>query len=226
MAPQTGWNVQHDRSDEAASGALATGALALVVGPSGAGKDTLIEAARGALEGDDRIHFARRIVTRSSHAASERHDVMSEGEFDQAEAAGEFLLSWRAHGLAYAIPGANRKLLRASRVVVANVSRSSIRDAERQVERVVVLHVTAPVAVLAQRIGARGREPVDAIAARLARQPPLISARAPIIEIVNVGSIEDALRRFTAALRSIADQTSDNAPRCENGRRGDLGEKG
>ncbi len=183
---------------------IGTGILALVVGPSGAGKDTLIDAARAELVGDGRFVFARRVVTRAGHDASEQHDAMSPEAFDRAEAEGAFLLSWRAHGLGYAIPDAAREALKSARVVVANVSRGSIGDAERLVERVVVLHVTAPVSVLAQRIAARGREPAEAIASRLQRQAPMTVERAPIIEIVNAGAIQTAAQRFTDALRALA----------------------
>lgn len=183
---------------------IGTGTLALVVGPSGAGKDTLIDAARAELSTDESFYFARRVVTRASHDASEQHAAMTSEAFDRAEAEGQFLLSWRAHGLGYAIPDAAREALCASRVVVANVSRGSIADAERLVERVVVLHVTAPIEILAQRIAARGREPVEAIAARLQRQAPLTANRARLIEIVNDGAIEHAARRFTAALKVIS----------------------
>ncbi len=183
---------------------IATGTLALVVGPSGAGKDTLIDAARAELAAEDGFVFARRVVTRASHDASEQHDAMTPEAFDRAEAEGAFLLSWRAHGLGYAIPDAARQALRASRVVVANVSRGSISDAERLVERVVVLHVTAPIEVLAQRIATRGREPAEDIAARLQRQAAFTVGRAPVIEIINDRDIEDAARRFTAALRTLS----------------------
>lgn len=190
---------------------VVSGTLALVVGPSGAGKDTLIDTARAELATDESFYFARRVVTRQSHDASEQHDAMTPEAFDRAEVEGAFLLSWRAHGLGYAIPDAARQALRASRVVVANVSRGSIADAEQLVERVVVLHVTAPVSVLAQRIANRGREPFEAIASRLQRQAPLTANRARIIDIVNDGTIEDAARLFTDALRSLQAPSEDSA---------------
>ena len=190
---------------------IVSGTLALVVGPSGAGKDTLIDTARAELATDESFYFARRVVTRQSHDASEQHDAMTPEAFDRAEVEGAFLLSWRAHGLGYAIPDAARQALRASRVVVANVSRGSIADAEQLVERVVVLHVMAPVSVLAQRIANRGREPFEAIASRLQRQAPLTANRARIIDIVNDGTIEDAARLFTDALRSLQAPSEDSA---------------
>jgi ribose 1,5-bisphosphokinase len=190
---------------------ISTGTLALVVGPSGAGKDTLIDAARARLSADEGFYFARRVVTRLGEHISEEHVALSPDAFDRAQAEGQFLLSWRAHGLGYAIPEGAREALRSSRVVVANVSRGSIADAERLIERVVVLHVTAPVSVLAQRIANRGREPSEAIAARLQRQAPLTANRAKIIDIVNDGTIEDAARRFTDALRSLQAPSADSA---------------
>lgn len=183
---------------------IPTGLLILVVGPSGAGKDALLNAARAALAEDERFFFARRVITRDAQDSSESHDVMTPEAFDRAAAAHEFLLSWHAHGLGYAIPASARDALWASRVVVANVSRSSIEAAERLIERVAVVHVTAPAAVLAQRIAARGREPEELIVARLARQVPLAATRAPIIEISNGGALKDASQQFVGALRDLA----------------------
>ena len=115
----------------AGAGLIETGALALIVGPSGAGKDTLIAAARNALGADPRFAFARRVVTRATPDQSEDHAVMTPATFASARADGRFLLSWEAHGLGYGIPISTADALRRSQVVVANGSRTVIDAAEQ-----------------------------------------------------------------------------------------------
>ncbi len=69
--------------------------LVLVVGPSGAGKDSLLQTAREAFRCDPRIGFARRVITRPADPDGENHEPVSEAEFT----ARDFALSWSAHGL-------------------------------------------------------------------------------------------------------------------------------
>ena len=79
------------------------GVLFLIVGPSGVGKDTLIESARETLAQDSQFVFARRVITRPAEAGGEAHEAISEADFHRAEETGAFMASWRAHGLAYGI---------------------------------------------------------------------------------------------------------------------------
>lgn len=196
-------DVSTSKTDRSGHARTPAGTLVLVVGPSGAGKDTLIGEARRLLEDEPRIVFARRAITRPPGDPTEQHLAITPAEFAAQEARGEFLLSWPAHGLSYGIPVAYERMLDQGHIVVANVSRTVIREAERRIANVVVLHITAPIAILAARIAARGRERVDEIAERLHRQPPLAVSRAEVCEIVNDASIEIGARRIADLLKGL-----------------------
>ena len=61
------------------------GVFIAVVGPSGAGKDTIIDYAREKLRDEGGVEFVRRVITRPSDAASEDHDTLADAAFDEAE---------------------------------------------------------------------------------------------------------------------------------------------
>ncbi len=174
------------------------GGFVLVVGPSGAGKDTLIGLARDALAGEAGFLFPRRVVTRPSSTA-EAHDTLAPEAFDAAEVAGAFCLSWRAHGLAYGIPAAAAQAAAAGAVVVCNVSRAVIDAARRQLPGVTVVEVTAPAAILAQRLAGRQRDSDGDLATRLQRPAP--AAADPDLRIDNDGAPEAAAALLLAHLR-------------------------
>lgn len=180
------------------------GALALVVGPSGAGKDTLMDAARVALAGDGRFAFVRRLITRPAMAGAEDHDSCAEAEFAAAEARGELALSWRAHGLCYGIPAAALGGIARGQVVIVNISRGEIPAAERLARRSVVVNITAPNEVLAKRLAMRGRESEADIAARLAREAPLRTELAVLVAIQNDRSVAEAANEFVALLKGLS----------------------
>jgi ribose 1,5-bisphosphokinase len=169
--------------------------LVLVVGPSGAGKDTLLTAAREALRQDARFHFAQRVITRPTDAGGEEHQAITEQEF----AARDFALQWQAHGLRYGIPA---DVIDSRDVVVANVSRTVVAEAAQRFT-VRVIEVTAPPEVLAARLAARGREDEADVAARLAR-PATLPTHVSIETVVNDGSLSDGVGRFLAALSRAA----------------------
>ncbi|MBN8917998.1 MAG: phosphonate metabolism protein/1,5-bisphosphokinase (PRPP-forming) PhnN [Rhizobiales bacterium] len=171
------------------------GTLLLVVGPSGAGKDTLIDIARARFARDARVLFARRLVTRPS-GTGEAHGTLSEAEFDALLAEGRFPLSWRAHGLSYALGPEVAEVIAQGGVVVANGSRATLPEARRRFARVRVVHVTAPVPVRAARLAMRGRESADDIAERLARAPELDVV--PDLTIDNVGTPTEGGTRLVA----------------------------
>lgn len=178
---------------------LGPGLLVLVVGPSGAGKDTLLAYARNRLSGRD-ILFARRRITRASDH-TEDHESIDLAAFEQGVAEGQFPLYWRANGLGYALGDEVREAIEAGRTVVANGSRATIAEARLRFERIKVVLVTAPLSVLAARIAARGREAGDDAAQRMAREPTLDAP--PDIGIINDGAIEQAGERLVAYLQGL-----------------------
>lgn len=180
------------------------GGLALVVGPSGAGKDTLIAGAKAALAGDARFVFPRRVVTREAVAALEDHDSLAPEVFAAEKARGAYALDWQAHGLCYALPIALEAEMAAGRVVVANVSRHVVRAALDKYGNGHVLLVTARPEIRAARLAGRGRESAEDVAARLRREGPLMPAGLDVEEIDNSGALAEGIGRFTAALVRIA----------------------
>jgi ribose 1,5-bisphosphokinase len=166
--------------------------LVLVVGPSGAGKDSLLNAARDVFSDDPRIGFARRAITRPPDPHGENHESVTEAEFT----ARGFALSWSAHGLRYGIPAVDT-----APVVVANVSRGVIAEAARRWP-VRVVEVTARPDVLAARLSARGREGADDIARRMVRGAT-IPEGVIVMTVWNDGTLAEGIERFVAALRTV-----------------------
>jgi ribose 1,5-bisphosphokinase len=168
--------------------------LVLVVGPSGAGKDTVLGLARLALDGDKRFRFVRRVITRPADAGGEDHEAVSEAAFAQLA----FALRWQAHGLHYGIPSDVIDDLARGIVVVANVSRAVIAAAAERFP-VRVIEVTAPPDILARRLAERGRETADDVAKRLARDVP-IPNHVPVDTVINDKTPAEAADRFVATL--------------------------
>ena len=83
------------------------------------------------LADDPSVVFPRRVVTRAASAA-EDHDTMSDGEFTQAVADGDFALWWEAHGSNTPSPSAIDDDIRAGRTVVCNVSRTIVGAGARR----------------------------------------------------------------------------------------------
>ncbi|WP_234683342.1 phosphonate metabolism protein/1,5-bisphosphokinase (PRPP-forming) PhnN [Bradyrhizobium monzae] len=183
-----------------AAGAIGPGRLVLVVGPSGAGKDTLLRLAQAACADDHDVVFPRRVVTRAS-SADEDNIAVSPDEFARARAHGDFAVHWDAHGHSYALPLEINDDIRTGRAVVANVSRTVIAALRGTYANVVVVAITAPPDVLAQRLAARKRNTDGNLADRLARSVDDKSAHADVT-ILNSGSAEYHSRQLVRAIRN------------------------
>jgi len=182
------------------AGAIGPGRLVLVVGPSGAGKDTLLGLAQAACTDDQNVVFPRRVVTRESSAA-EDNIAMSPDEFRRGIDHGDFAVHWEAHGHSYALPLDINDDIRAGRAVVVNVSRTVIAALRQAYANVVVVAITAPPDVLAQRLAARARHSDGNIADRLSRGVEDVSAQADVT-ILNAGSADYHGRQLVRVIRN------------------------
>jgi len=182
------------------------GALVYLVGPSGSGKDSLLQAAAGELEAHG-CRLVRRVITRSAEAVGEDAEAVTPERFEHLEAQGAFAMSWRANGLAYGIPAQIDTWLADGDNVVVNGSRAYLPEARRRYPNLLAVLLTVEPAILRQRLLARGRETLAEIDARLARSAHIQpAAEAEGLHMLdNSGALAitvSALLRLIAAPRS------------------------
>ena len=194
-----------------AGGLAERGFLVVVVGASGAGKDTAMRAARPLLPD---VTFVRRTITRPREAErgrGEDHEPVSEAAFAERERDGGFAVTWDAHGLRYGIPGDVPARLRRGETALVNGSRDALGaiDAAFAPECVRVIEVTASAAIRARRLAGRGREDATAIEARLERAVDgdalarrLAEGRA--VRVSNEATAQEAGRALAQAVRALA----------------------
>ncbi|WEM44144.1 ribose 1,5-bisphosphokinase (plasmid) [Photobacterium sp. DA100] len=144
------------------------GTLFYVMGASGAGKDSLLQAIR--MIYPNQLLVAHRYITRSAQAGGENHVELSLDEFIQRKQRGLFAMSWQANGFYYALGKEIELWLSQGLDVVVNGSRAYLEQAMMDFGyRVVPVIVDVSAEVLEARLYARGRETPAQIVDRLAR---------------------------------------------------------
>jgi len=190
-----------ERSETAPNSGLSAGRLVLVVGPSGVGVDTLIDAARREFADDPGFHFVRRTITRPAGSVGEDHDPIDIESFRERRAVGGFALAWEAHGLGYGIPLSIEDRLRDGQTVVVNASRTVIDEARSRYPVITVASVTASPDILARRLAGRNRESAEEIERRLKRAGLGFAEGEDVVTIDNNGSLESSVKAFLELLR-------------------------
>ncbi len=147
--------------------------LFYLVGPSGAGKDTLLAALARDLPAAAGLRVAQRCITRARHPGDEDHIELSADEFARRERAGEFLFAWRSHGFSYGVERGVLDWLGAGDDVIVNGSRAYLETALAIYPRLSPVWIAVPDSVLRERLGARGRETAAQIEARIRRNHEL-----------------------------------------------------
>lgn len=169
-----------------------------IVGPSGAGKDTLIQGATAARPD---LRLVRRVITRPTDPGSEDFEGVTPEEFQLRLKRGDFALHWDAHGLSYGIP---KGQLQVPGDVIFNGSRAALPEAARVIPGLRVILITAPAAVLAERLSQRGRETAADIQARLTRAGFKMPNGITFHTVSNDGSPEVGIARLLAALQPVS----------------------
>ena len=167
-------------ADPETEGSIGPGRVIVIVGPSGAGKDTLIGLARAALADRDDIVLPQRIVTRRSDEA-EDNVALSVAEFLRLQAQGGLAVSWQAHGLHYGYSIDIDAAVRRGARVLLNLSRTAVCAVRSRYRDTHVVLIDADRDVRRTRLVGRKRENGDAIEARLARETPFEASDADVI---------------------------------------------
>ena len=190
-------------NDVAPEKKTASGTLIAVVGPSGVGKDSLMDIARHHFAGRDDLRFVRRVITRAEDAVGEDHCAVTSDDFEELARSGAFAVSWQAHGLGYGIPADVYDDLAAGHVVIANGSRSALDAFHAAFPHLVVVSVTARPEILAKRLASRGRETAADIEARLARSSEPLPPDLHIVTIDNSGELDLAGKELVNLIEGL-----------------------
>jgi ribose 1,5-bisphosphokinase len=173
--------------------------LLYVVGPSGAGKDSLLQWLLENPPPQTRLRLARRTVTRRPDEAGEQHESVDFARFESLRQKRAFALHWQANGLHYGVRQAEFEPMAQGAWVMVSGSRAHLPQAQVQFPGLTSVYVTATAQTLQSRLLARGRESSEAVQARLQRAtelpPPLGST-----VVHNEGPLSNAGQRLLALM--------------------------
>lgn len=193
-----------------------TGALIYVMGPSGAGKDSVLARARALLPNNMPIAFAHRYITRPADSGGENHIALSPAEFAVRRARGLFAYHWQAHGNDYGVGCEIHDWRQAGVAVVVSGSRDHFQKTGGLDSQARPVLITASPQRLQERLAGRGRETAAEAAARLDRADAYAIDDPRLITIVNDGALDEAAQRLVDLLAALMPPAR---PACSGGAR-------
>jgi ribose 1,5-bisphosphokinase len=177
--------------------------LVYVMGPSGAGKDSVMDRARALLADDAPVVFAHRYITRPADTGGENHVALSSAEFALRRARGLFAFHWQAHGNDYGIGREIHAWRDVGLTVVVSGSREHFQKMGGVDDDTHPVLITASPARLVERLAARGREDARATAQRIGRSDAHGVSDHRLVTIVNDGTLEEAAQVFVSLLATL-----------------------
>lgn len=175
------------------------GRLIAVVGPSGVGKDSVMD---GICASVPDLHRVRRVITRAPELGGEDYQAVSVDEFETLAENGAFSVHWGAHDLRYGIPAEIKDKVASGTNCLANFSRKALSEAAAIFPHFLVLNITASSETLVKRLAARGRETENEIAKRLAQAVKPLPSGLDVVHLSNDGPLEETVARACELLKS------------------------
>jgi ribose 1,5-bisphosphokinase len=175
-----------------------------VMGPSGAGKDSLLDWLRNKLPPQSPIHFAKRTIDRPLQALGEQHESVDATTFDRLQKEKSFAMHWLANGRQYGVRHGELEPLRQQQWLLVNGSRAYLPEALRQFDGLNVLHISASADILRARLLARQRETPEVVEARVQRAVAFsVPTSCRCVNVLNDTSLDDAGAELLNALASV-----------------------
>ncbi|MFM9993554.1 MAG: phosphonate metabolism protein/1,5-bisphosphokinase (PRPP-forming) PhnN [Burkholderiaceae bacterium] len=181
-----------------------SGKIIYVIGPSGAGKDSLMKWVLQHKSASMNFHWAKRIVTRHPTEGEGTDEYVSAESFEKLLSSHMLAMHWSAHDIEYGILKSDLLCIESDTMVFINGSRSYLSQAIELFPKLCAVHITASAKTLEQRLYQRARESQDKILARLSR-PELArpDLNIPWLEMLNEGSLEDGGNKILSFLNDI-----------------------
>ncbi len=173
------------------------GKLFYFIGPSGAGKDTLLTELKEKIKQSNFV-FVQRYITRkptivAKQGVNEEYIYISKGEFIKKEKEGFFLMSWHSHGDFYGIPKFVEKEIESGKNVLVNGSREYLPHAIKLYPHIEPILIDVDKDTLKKRLISRGRESGTQLQGRLKRINLPINHTCKRVD--NSGTVEDSVKQ-------------------------------
>jgi ribose 1,5-bisphosphokinase len=167
--------------------------LIYVMGPSGAGKDSLLDWLKNRLPPQSPIRFAKRTIDRPLQTLGEQHESVDSATFERLQQEKSFAMHWLANGRQYGVRHGELEPLQQRQWLLVNGSRAYLPEALRLFGGLTVLHITASPDILRARLLARQRESFDAVEARVQRAVAFsVPTSCRCLNVLNDTSLDEA----------------------------------